>query len=238
MTYEELIKGYHRLYERLLHNRNIAERIKNKIRYLTSPSDQEKAVSNERMDTVRRFILQGLLPGGFSRIFHFLRTFPFSKPQLIPLVIQDWIIGLSMRDYFERHFVLEFEKANQLTHSYLGTIEKAFERHIQRGVLEISLSQVKHAAANLSLTLKGISDRKFFPRAARHLERILQDTSSSITLHIGELQETHVRHLNRLLKRLSQYGDRIHISINEKLRPLVEIDSSVFNLVLVEVPRN
>jgi len=238
MTYEELIKGYHRLYERLLQHGNIAERIKNKIRYLTNPSGQEESISNERMDTVRRFILQGLLPGGFSRIFHFLRTFPFSKPRLIPLVIQDWIIGLSMRDYFERHFVLEFEKANQLTHNYLGIIEKAFERHIQHGRLEISLNQVKHAAANLSLTLKGISDHKFFKRAARHLEKILEDTSSSITLHIGELHETHVRHLNRLLKRLSQYGDRIHISINEKVRHLVEIDSSVFNLVLVEVPHN
>lgn len=235
MTYEELIKGYHRLYERLLQHSNIAERIKNKIRYLTNPSDQEKTISNEKIDAVRRFILQGLLPGGFSRIFHFLRTFPFSRPRLIPLVVQDWIIGLSMRDYFERHFVLEFEKANQLTHSYLGIIEKAFQRHIQRGVLEISLNQVKHAAADLSLTLKGISDRKFFPRAARHLEKILQDTSSSITLHIGELHETHVRHLNRLLKRLAQYGDRVHISINEKVRHLVEIDSSVFNLVLVEV---
>jgi radical SAM superfamily enzyme YgiQ (UPF0313 family) len=234
MTYEELLRGYHKLYDRLLHHRNIAERIKNKIRYLTNPSGQGNNLSNDRMDIVRRFIFQGLMPGGFSRLFHFLRSFPFSKPRLIPLVIQDWIIGLSMRDYFERNFVLEFEKANQLTHSYLGIIEKAFQRHIQHGVLEISLNQVKNAAANFSMTLKGVSDHKFFSRAARYLEKILQDTSSSITLHIGELRETHVRHLNRLLKRLSQYGDRIHISVNEELRHLVEIDSSVFNLVLVK----
>jgi hypothetical protein len=186
------------------------------------------------MDIVRRFIFQGLMPGGFSRVFHFLRSFPIFKPQLIPLVIQDWIIGLSMRDYFERHFVLEFEKANQLTHNYLAAIEKTFRRYIQHDVLEISLNQVKNAAANLSMTLKGVSDRKFFTRAARHLEKILQDTSSSITLHIGELRETQVRHLNRLLKRLAQYGDRIHISVNEELRHLIDIDSSVFNLVLVK----
>lgn len=234
MSYEELIRGYHKLYDRLLHHRNIAQRIKNKIRYLTNPTGQEKTLSNEKIDIIRRFIFQGLLPGGFSRIFHFLRSFPFSKPKLIPLVIQDWIIGLSMRDYFERHFVLEFEKANQLAHSYLGVIEKAFQRYIQCGALEISLNQVKNAAANLSLTLKGVSDHKFFKRAARHLEIILQDTSSSITLHIGELHETQVWHLNRLLKRLAQYGDRVHISINEKVRHLVEIDSSVFNLVLVK----
>jgi radical SAM superfamily enzyme YgiQ (UPF0313 family) len=234
MTYEELIRGYHKLYDRLLHHHNIAGRIKNKIRYLTNPSDQEKILSNETMDIVRRFIFQGLMPGGFSRVFHFLRSFPIFKPQLIPLVIQDWIIGLSMRDYFERHFVLEFEKANQLTHNYLAAIEKTFRRYIQHDVLEISLNQVKNAAANLSMTLKGVSDRKFFTRAARHLEKILQDTSSSITLHIGELRETQVRHLNRLLKRLAQYGDRIHISVNEELRHLIDIDSSVFNLVLVK----
>jgi hypothetical protein len=234
MSYEELIKGYRKLYDRLLHNRNIAERIKNKIRYLTNPASKGKNLSNDHLEIVRRFVIHGLMPGRFSRIFHFLRSFPFSRPRLIPLVIQDWIIGLSMRDYFERHFVLEFEKANQLTHSYLTAIEKAFQRYIQHDVLEISLNQVKNAAANLSMTLKGVSDHKFFRRAARHLEKILQDTSSSITLHIGELRETQVRHLNRLLKRLAQYGDRIHISVNEELRHLIDIDSSVFNLVLVK----
>jgi len=38
--------------------------------------------------------------------------------------------------------------------------------------------------------------------------------------------------LERLLKRLSRYGDRIHITLNDKVRDIIEIDSSVFNLVM------
>lgn len=232
MSYEQLVKGYRDLYDRLLQNRNIAERIKNKIRYLTDPVYKGGSHASDSLPIIRKFFVRGLIPGGFPRVFHFLRTFPFSRPRLIPMVIQDWIVGLSMRDYFERHFQLEFEKANQLTHSYLGVIEKAFQRYVHLGSLEISLNQVKNAAANLSVNLKGVLDRKFFSRAARHLEKILEETTSSVTLHIGEIREAHVQHLNRLLERLAQHGDRIHISVNEKVRHLIEIDSSVFNLIL------
>ena len=34
---------------------------------------------------------------------HFLRTLPIFTPSRIPLVVSDWIIGLSMRDYAERN---------------------------------------------------------------------------------------------------------------------------------------
>ncbi|MCB0293227.1 MAG: hypothetical protein KDH97_23430, partial [Calditrichaeota bacterium] len=85
---------------------------------------------------------------------------------------------------------------------------------------------------NLSIHLKGVSGRKFFRRAGRHLEKVLEDTAAFVTLRIEALQEVQVKHLNRLLKRLSRYGDRIYISLDEEVRHLIEIDSSVFNLVL------
>ena len=34
------------------------------------------------------------------------------------------------------------------------------------------------------------------------------------------------------LRRLARHGDRVHIVVDERLRALVPIDSSVFNLVL------
>lgn len=233
MTYDEMVCGYRTLYNRLLENRNIAERIKNKIRYLTHPNYQSEYSTGVQFKMLAKFFLQGIKPGGFSRLFHFMRTIPFFRPRLIPLVIQDWVVGLSMRDYVERHFVQEFEKVNQLAHNYLKIIEAAFHRHLNHGSLEVSLNQVKHAAANLSISLKGSLDRDFFIRIRHHLEKVLDDTTSSVTLHIKELHETELKHLNKLLKRLSDHGDRIHISVHEKLRHVVEIDSSVFNLVLV-----
>ncbi|MCI0447028.1 hypothetical protein L0152_27965, partial [bacterium] len=142
------------------------------------------------------------------------------------------IIGLSMQDYVDRHFVQEFEETNRLAHSHLWSIEKAFQRYLQHGALEISLNQVKNAAANLSISFKGFLDKKFFRRAGRHFEKLLEDTASSITLHIEELHESHHLHLNRLLDRLSQHGDRITVTLHEKLLETVAIDSSIFNLVL------
>src|SRR3989304_4816598 len=111
-------------------------------------------------------------------------------------------------------------------------IEKAFQRYLNLGALEVSFNQVKNAAANLSISMKGLLDRDFFIRVAPHIEKVLKHTTSSVTLHIEEFHEAELQHLNRLLSQLSRYGDRINIAVHEKLRDRVDIDSSVFNLVL------
>ncbi len=103
---------------------------------------------------------------------------------------------------------------------------------MRKGVLEVSLSRVKNTASNLSISIKGIIDQDFFEHVAPHLEKVLENTSSSITFNINHFHETQRQHMNRLFKRLSRYGDRIYIAVNEKWRDKVNIDSSVFNLVL------
>lgn len=232
MGYTEMVKGYRALYYRLLSDRSIADRIRNKTRYLNRALYRTTYPLGKQLKILNRFFIHGLIPGGLSRIFHFLRTIPLSKPSQIPLVIQDWIAGLAMRDYVNRHFIEEFDEANRLSDSYLGLIEKAFQRYLSRGALEVSINQVKNAAANLSISVKGRLDRDFFISAADYLEKILQNTTSSITLHIEDFHETQIQYLNQLLSRLSRYGDRIYITVHEKLRNVVNIDSSVFNLVL------
>lgn len=232
MAYEEMVSGYRRLYERLLDPRNIAERINNKIRHLANPVYGGQRSADDVLMILRKFFVHGLMPGGISRMFHFVRTIPFFKPRLIPLVIQDWIVGLSMRDYVERHFVQEFEETNRLAHRYLRSLERAFQRYLQHGVLEVSLHQVKNAAAHLSISFKGFLDKRFFQHAGRHIEKLLAGTTSSISLHIEELHASHLEYFNRLLERLAQHGDRITVTVHEKLLEAVKIDSSVFNLVL------
>ena len=232
MGYDEMVSGYRALYYRLLDNRNIAIRIKNKTRYIANPIYRGSYPLGEQLKVLGRFLIHGLLPGGFSRIFHFFRTIPFSRPRQIPLVIQDWIVGLSMRDYIERHFIQEFEDVTHLSDSYLGLIEKAFQRYLNLGALEVSFNQVKNAAANLSISMKGWLDSDFYTGAAPHIEEVLKHTTSSVTLHIEEFHEAQLEHLNRFLGRLSRYGDRIYINVHERLRSRVDIDSSVFNLVL------
>ena len=231
MGYDEMVDGYRKLYFRLLDNRNIALRIKNKLRYLGNPVYNKQDLSKVTLKLLSRFLVKGILPGGLSRVAYFLRSIPFSSPRLIPGAITDWAIGLSMRDYVERQFVVEFEKVNQLTHNYLKQIEKLFQRYLKRGALEISLNRIKNRAAHLNVSFKIGLDKKFFYRVTGHLEKVLKNTTSSITIHIEELHEAQLQNLNRLLKQLSRYGDRVTIAVNQKLRDFVDIDSSVFNLV-------
>lgn len=233
MDYDDMIREYRRLYHRLLESRNIAGRIKNKIRYFGAPVFNQEYSAMEMFNLLSKFFTKGILSGGLSRIFHFVRTIPIFKPKCIPMVIKDWIVGLAMRDYVERHFVLEFDKVNQLTHSYLKDIERLFQRYLHLGALEVSLHRIKDKASHLKLSMKLGLDKKFFVGVAHHLEELLQDKRASITLHIDELHEAQVKHFNRLLKKLSRYGDRVHIALDHTLMNLVQIDSSVFNLVFV-----
>jgi radical SAM superfamily enzyme YgiQ (UPF0313 family) len=232
MTYDEMITGYRELFDRLLENRNIADRILIKNRYLTDPIYKSRFSAWENITTMQRFLARGILPGGLSRIYHFLRSFPWTNPRLAPMAIQDWITGLSMRDYVERNLIEEFEEADQLASSYLATIEETLQRYLHGGALEVSFNQVKNAAANLSISMKGLLDREFFVNVAPHLESVLANTTSSITLDIEEFNETQLQNLHDMLRRLEQYGDRIYIAMDDHLRDMIRIDSSVFNLVL------
>jgi radical SAM superfamily enzyme YgiQ (UPF0313 family) len=230
MSYEQMVEGYRKLHERLYSDHGIAARIRNKLRYLRSPRSNEHYSFTQLLGMTGRFVRRGLVPGGLRRFAQFIQTIPWTRPKLVVKVVEDWVVGLSMRDYIERHFGRIEEPARQATWSYLRRLEKALARYRDAGALEVSLGEVRHAAADLSLRLRGWLDRRFFARAARHLERFLKETQSSVTLHIDHLHETQVRHFQRLLRRLSRYGDRIRITVHERVREVVEIDSSVFNL--------
>jgi radical SAM superfamily enzyme YgiQ (UPF0313 family) len=232
MSYEEMVEGYHDLYYRLLDDKTIADRINNKMKYLKNPIFKSTYTLKDQAGAFGKFMKNGILKGGPKRIYHFLRTIPFTNPKQIPIVIQDWTVGIAMKDYVDRHFIREFEENNVLAESYSESIEKSFQPYMNKGSLEVSLSRVKNTAANLSISIKGIIDHDFFENVAPHLENVLQNTSSSITLNIEHFHETQRQHMNRLFKRLSRYGDRIYIAVHEKLRDKVNIDSSVFNLVL------
>ncbi|MFQ5787631.1 MAG: radical SAM protein [Thermodesulfobacteriota bacterium] len=232
MGYSEMVNGYRSLFYRLYSNQNIANRIINKIRYLNDPLYRSPYPVSEQTKTLFKFLYHGILKGGFSRIYHFLRTVPLTKPNQIPIIMQDWAFGLSMRDFVDRHFVQEFGEANSLAANYFGSIEKSLQGYLNHGALELSLKHFKNAAANLSISMKGLLDRDFFVGAAPQLEQFLKNTSSSITLNIEEFHEAQRQHLNGLLKQLSRYGDRIYIAVHEKFRNKIEIDSSIFNLIL------
>src|SRR5690349_19404765 len=104
MSYDEMIDGYRALYQRLTSDRGIADRVRNKMRYLRNPVYHGEYTPRQRLGIVLRLIAHGVLSGGPARTFHFVRGMPWLSPAKLPLAIVDWIAGLAMRDYVRRHF--------------------------------------------------------------------------------------------------------------------------------------
>ncbi len=61
---------------------------------------------------------------------------------------------------------------------------------------------------------------------------MLRRTQAQVTVVVEEVQEQQLLYLQNMLQRLARYGDRIYISVAEPLRARLNIDSSVFHLVL------
>jgi len=232
MKYDEMIERYRALYTRLMAHRNIADRIRNKVRFLGKPPAMRADTWTAGIPILRRLLFRGLLRGGFPRMFHFVRSLPIRKPRLIPLVVQDWIVGLSMRDYVERHFGERIGELRTGARRRMERLERSFRRYVQRGTLEVSLDEARDAVSNLSVSMRGWLDRRFFRRAGHHFEQVLEHTTASITLRIEALHDAHRRHLRRLLKRLTRYGDRVYIAVHDELKDIIDVDSSVFHVVL------
>ncbi len=105
MSYDEMIEGYRDLYYRLLDDKAIADRINNKMGYLKNPIFKSTYTLKDQAGVFGKFMKNGILKGGMRRVYHFLRTLPFRNPKQIPVVIQDWTVGISMKDYIDRHFI-------------------------------------------------------------------------------------------------------------------------------------
>jgi hypothetical protein len=61
---------------------------------------------------------------------------------------------------------------------------------------------------------------------------MLRRTPASLVLRVEELRESAIPEIERWLARLARYGDRVSVSIAERWRSVLRVDSSVFDLVL------
>jgi radical SAM superfamily enzyme YgiQ (UPF0313 family) len=228
MAYEDMVEGYEAMYRRLTSDAGIAARIRNKFREMRAPVYSGEYTARERLGIVWRLMVKGVLRGGPTRVWHFLRSLPIVSPGKLPLAIVDWICGLSMRDYVDRHFPVvrrDTGKALRLFNAF----HRRVSQHAQGARLSLSLKAVVPA---VSISMGGALPGEFFRRAARHLEGLLARTTSTVTLRIDALREQELPHLDRLLSRLARYGDRVSVVVSERMRGLVQVDSSVFRLVL------
>lgn len=237
MGYDEMIAGYQRLYRRLLSDRGIARRVRNKARHMGAPVYRGEYTAGERMRILGRLFLKGLLPGGPPRIARFLRSLPWSAPAKIPLAVMDWIAGLAMRDYIERHFTPPSSRDVAVAGRWFASIQRAIRHYVESGGASVELNLLAERAPRLRLRLTGALDRAFFARCARRLERLLSQSRASVTLVLENIEAPQLGPLQRMLRRLARHGDRVFIELAEPLHKIVRVDSSVFNLLLTQHAR-
>jgi radical SAM superfamily enzyme YgiQ (UPF0313 family) len=229
MDYDAMVARYAEIYGALLTDAAIAERVRNKRRYLRDALYAGDFTPRETRHIVWRLLTRGVLRGGPRRWLAFARSLPWTSPRDLPWVISDWIVALSMADYARRRLIPA--PAPVVVGPSLAALRAALARYLEAG--RAALHVVHEPVPAVSLILRGLLEPRFFRRAARPLERLLARTPTLLTLHIEALHAAEAPHLQRLLARLRRYGDRVSVVADDKLRQLVGVDSSVFNLVLV-----
>ena len=232
MSREDLIEGYRRLHERLLSDAAIARRIRNKNRSLGRPSGGPALEygAGASLGIVLRFFRRGLLPGGPARFWHFLRSFPWSKPWQIPLTLGDWIVGLSMQDYAKRHFGATAETPASWNRR-LARLARALRR-CDAGKVTISHDASERGAPvlALSLSLRAVPGRGL-RRATAQLRSLLKETPTRLTLRFEEIRAADVPRLQRLLYRLAHFADKVSIEAGT-LHGLAALNAWPFQLKL------
>lgn len=237
MSREALVAGYRRLYQRLVEDAAITHRIRQKLRYFRDRPPGPHRSLREVAPILRRFFHHGLLPGGFRRLVHFVRSLPWLRPRLLPAAVEDWIVGLSMQDFVRRQISPAAQCHPLPLTALLQRLETTLHPFRQRGSLRMAL--VEEPAARLVLAIRAAhaDDAALFRRIYGPLKRWLRQSRAGLTLCLEELHTRHTGELDRLLRRLARYGDRIRIVVHDQLRDRVQVDSSRFDLALVPVPR-
>jgi len=149
MKYQEMVDGYRALHYRLFSDRGIADRIRYKTRFMKHrfqiPGNQHHKRELPRL--LQRFFVRTLLGGGFKRVYHFLRSVPITKPKLIQMAVSDWVVGLSMRDYMDRHFVQEYKEDKKRVKWHVERMKMAFRHRRHKGALGVSSLEYASSAS-------------------------------------------------------------------------------------------
>jgi len=227
MSYDAMVTGYMDLWQRLTCDASICERVLAKTRYLRRPIYISGDSLSERLAMLARFVLHGLLPHGPKRWFHFSRSLLQSPPGTWPLVINDWVCALSMQHFATRHLCGSTSNQRSKAQATLAFIRRQCAAGLHRRTLEVSLRLGK-TSTQLIITIRGAVDKRFFTRATRRIEKLLECSATTLSLRIESLATSERQHLLQCLYRLGRYGDRITVTMSTSVRELLPIDWSAF----------
>jgi len=222
MTLAQLTEGYQRLYAELLGDGAIAERIRNKLAHFGTPAQLVRERPLEAARIVWRLLTRGIARGGAGRAWHFLRSLPLARPRLLPLAVNDWISGLAMRDYAERHFGVPARHAAMSPERALARLRRALHGWRRTGAVHLALHRTDRAEPQIAVRITGVLDRALARRLARQLHAVLRRSRTRIVLACESLgAHAELEHLTRTLGR---HGDRVLIVVGEGLRELLRCE--------------
>ncbi|MCB1742398.1 MAG: radical SAM protein [Gammaproteobacteria bacterium] len=231
MRREDAYAEHAALNRRLFSDRGIAERIRNKVRHMPRPVHTASYTTAEQLQIIAKLLVRGILPGGPRRWYAFARTLMAGRVACWPVVIGDWVVGLAMRDFADRHLAPDTATAVRAARNAVDNLRQAFANSLDTGAFAIELARTQ-MESRIRLALRGRVDRAFFKVAARRLERALRRPSVTVSLRIESIASEQREGLERLLKRLARYEDRVQVWIDEALSGSINVDSSVVHVVV------
>ena len=219
MSREQLIDGYRDLHHRLLADGAIARRIINKRRVFGQPAGSMEYSAATGLAILLRLLWRGILPGGPIRQWHFLRTIPWLKPRQLPIVVGDWIVGLSMQDYARRHFGAAADAQTQSAGDRLARLARTLRR-ARAGEVTVSPVEAPEASLVLDLRLHALPGRAL-RRIGADLGAVLRETPARLTLRIEQASAADLLRMRRLLRRLQRFADRVSIDAGSLHAPII-----------------
>jgi radical SAM superfamily enzyme YgiQ (UPF0313 family) len=227
MSDETIARLYADVYRRLLTDNGIATRIRNKLAYMGQTGYRGGYTLAETLGLFWRLISKGLIPGGPGRVWHFLRTWPLTKPHLVPTMIADWIAGLSMRKYAADNLWCTFGDDLHLIENARAKIA----RYVEQG--QVWIGRQYAGLPSLNIRLGDAMSFAALRKARPQLRKLLKQSRTRILIAADTLPLEYLGDLEKLLKRLRKYGDRVFLQISETARENLTIDLSGFQIVLV-----
>jgi len=225
MTVAQMVEGYKTLYTRLVSNGGIAERIRNKLRHFGTPARVRRERPREAIAIVCKLLARGIARGGVARAWHFVCSLPILRPHRLPLAINDWISGLAMRDYVDRHFAPARRPAQAAEHA-AARLRRSLRRWLRAGAVKLALLRDGTHGVQIAVRVTGGLDAALARRLVRQARRVLARTQARLVLAIEGLRETERAEFERLVRALARYGDRAMIVLGEGMRDLLRVESA------------
>jgi hypothetical protein len=132
-----------------------------------------------------------------------------------------------MQHFAVRHLCASTSNERSKAQATLAFIRRQCATGLRHRTLEVSLRLGK-TGTQLIITIRGAVDKRFFTRATRRIEKLLECSATTLSLRIESLAASERQHLLRSLRRLGRYGDRITVTMSTSVRALLPIDWSAF----------